>query len=266
MQQGGLAQAFAREAQAGFPGGVQCDRGQVFVQHGQQVLRQLPGTIAFAGTAFDPLAKHLVQLTQRLGGLALRVDVLQYAGEANALIIDELALAAAQQPARLQAIGLRDPKLHAVMTVTFRAHGMFHRLAHQWQVVGVDAGVEHFKAHFGAGGQAEQGLAAVIPQQQALLRAQVPGAHAGGVDGNASTCFDVRQGLFGAATALAFLYFAQGSAHGFGQQWQVLLQHIVGRAQADHFHRVLFAINAGQEYERDVGCQALGDGQHFGAG
>lgn len=266
VQQGGLAQTLAGEAQAGFPGGVECDWGQVFVEHGQQVLRQLPGAVAFSGAAFHPLAQHLVELAQRLGGQALGVDVLQYAGKTHALVVDELALAAAKQPAWLQPVGLGNTELDPVVAAAFRAHGVLHRLAHQWQVVGVDAGVEHVKAHFGAGGQAEQRLAAVVPQQQAFLRAQVPGAHAGGVDGDAGTGFDICQCLFGAAPSLAFLHLGQGPAHGLGQQRQVFFQHVVGGAEADHFHRVLFAIDAGQENERYVWRQALGDGQHLGAG
>ncbi|MNN81645.1 hypothetical protein D3C81_1984920 [compost metagenome] len=104
MQQGQLAQAFAGQAKAGFPGGVQRDWGQVLVEHGQQVLRQLPGTVAFAGAALDPFTEHLVELLEGLGGLALGMDVLQHAGKAHALAVDELALAAAEQPARFQAV------------------------------------------------------------------------------------------------------------------------------------------------------------------
>ncbi|MNE58412.1 hypothetical protein D3C80_1534400 [compost metagenome] len=103
MQQRGLAQALAGEAQARLPGRVERDRGEVFVQHRQQVLRQLPGTVAFTGAALDPFTEHLVELLEGLGGLALGMDVLQHAGKAHALAVDELGLAAAEQPARFQA-------------------------------------------------------------------------------------------------------------------------------------------------------------------
>jgi len=100
----------------------------------------------------------------------------------------------------------------------------------------------------------------------ALLRPEVPGAHAGGIDGNARARLDISQGFFGTAPALAFLHFGQGPAHGLGQQRQVLLQHIIGGAQANHLDRMLFAIDAREEDERRVRGQALGDGQHFGTG
>ncbi len=266
MQQGRLAQALAGQAQAGFPGGVQRDWGQVLVEHGQQVLRQLPGTVAFASAALDPFTQHLVELTQCLVGQALGMDVLQHPGKTHALVVDELALAAAEQPARFQPSGLGDAELDPIHAATFRAHGVLYRLAHLRQVVRVDAGVKHVEGHFGIDRQAEQGLAAVVPQQQPFLRAHVPGAHASSIDGNACTCLDVGQGFFGAASALALLNFGQGPAYGLGQQRQVLLQHIIGGAQADHFHRMFFAVDTRQEDERNIRCQALGNGQHFGAG
>ncbi|MNM95966.1 hypothetical protein D3C81_1084290 [compost metagenome] len=205
-------------------------------------------------------------MLEGLGRLALGMNVLQYAGKAHALAIDELALAAAEQPAGLQAVGLRDTELDPVVAVALGAHGMLHGVVDHGQVFGVDAGKEHVQGHLGAGGQPEQGLAAVVPQQQTFLWAQVPGAHAGGVDGDAGARFHICQRFFGATPALAFLHFGQRPAHGLGQQWQVFLQYIIGGTQADHLHCVLFAVDTGKEDERGVRRQALGNGQHVGTG
>ena len=97
-----------------------------------------------------------------LGRLALGMNVLQYAGKAHALAIDELALAAAEQPAGLQAVGLRDTELDPVVAVALGAHGMLHGVVDHGQVFGVDAGKEHVQGHLGAGGQPEQGLAPLL--------------------------------------------------------------------------------------------------------
>ena len=194
------------------------------------------------------------------------MDVLQHAGEAHAAAIDELRLAVAEQPARLLAVRRLDAEFYAVAAVTLRVHGVLHGVADPLAVLGMDAGKEHLHAHLGVRGQAEQRLAAVVPEQQPVLRAQVPGAHAGGVDGDARARLDVGQGLFGAPAALAFLHFGEGPAHGLGQQREVLLQHIVGGAEADHLHRVLLTVDAGKEDEGYVRRHALGDGQHVGAG
>ena len=162
LQQRDLPQAFAAEAQAGFPGRVQRHGGEVLVQYRQQVLGQLPGAVTFAGAAFNALTEHCVELFQGAGSLALLVNVLQNAGEAYALPVDEMSLAAGQQPAGFQAIRLVDAKLHPITAAAVRAHRLLDRRAHVRQVVGVNAGIKQLKAHGAVDRQAEQQLAALV--------------------------------------------------------------------------------------------------------
>ncbi len=194
------------------------------------------------------------------------MDVLEYARKACAAAIDKLALTAAEQPARFQAVGLGNAKFGPVKPVAVRAHGVFHRFAHPLHVFWIDAGIENVKAHLGVYRQTEQRLAAVVPDQQPFFRAKVPGTHAGCIDGNPGACLKVRQGFFGTAATLTFLHFGKRPAHCLGQQRQVFLQYVVGGTQADHFHRVLLTVYARQEDERRIRRQALGDGQHVGTG
>ena len=268
MDQGDQAlveQVVQRPAEDVLPGRVQRQRGGAEVGDRQQVARQLPGPVAFAGAFLDALAEGLVEALEGLGGGALLGDVHRHADEAAAAALVEEGLAAHFQPAHL-AVGQLDAVGGSEVGLARVADGGLDACAHVGQVVGVAEPLEHRHVQRLVAVQAADRPVALVAQPLSAGRLVVPHAQACRLDGQARAHADLLQGLFRLAPAAALVDFRDGAGDRLGQQREVLLEDVVHRARAHHVDRVLLAVHAGEEDEGGFRRQAAGFLQGQAAG
>lgn len=94
----------------------------------------------------------------------------------------------------------------------------------------------------------------------------VPYPQARRLDGQARPHTDLLQRPLGVLPTASFVDFGKGAGDGFGQQGEILLEHVVHGAGAHHVDRVLFAEDAGKEDEGGFRRQATGFLQGQAAG